>query len=596
MGFIFRRGREGAARWLFSGARRAISPFDGCRHFSKSPENFEASPWKSMESLVRCPANYSPLTPISFLERAARVYRDRISIVYGSVKFTWEETFRRCIKLASALSRLGISDGDVVATLAPNIPAMQELHFAVPMTGGVICTLNTRQDSAMISALLQHSEAKIIFVDYELLDVAQCACDLLAKENVRHPTLIPISQVSPPAAVSCDDDYESLIASGDSEFRIQRPTTEWDPISINYTSGTTSRPKGVVYNHRGAYLNALATANIHGMCSMPTYLWTVPMFHCNGWCLIWGLAALGGTSICLRRVSGDEIFRSIAGNNVTHMGGAPTVLNMIINSSGTDRKPLFPHVVDIMTGGSPPPPPVLSKIRELGFRVSHLYGLTETYGPGTSCVWKPEWDSLTYERQLKLKARQGVEHYALEEVDVKDSVTMESVASDGKSVGEIMFRGNTVMSGYFKDLKATEEVFDGGWFRSGDLGVRHEDGYIEVKDRAKDIVISGGENICTVEVETVLYKHPGVVEAAVVGRPDDHWGQTPCAFVKMKEGFEGVGCDEMIGFCRDHLPHYMAPRTIVFLQDLPRTATGKVQKFILRERAKAMGSLFSNSD
>lgn len=479
-------------------------------------------------------------------------------------------------------------DGQI-AILAPNIPAVQELHFAVPMAGAVICTLNTRHDSTMISILLQHSEAKIIFVDYQLLHIAEGAFDLLAQNKVKPLVLVLIPEQdtpSPSKSVSDYHEYETLLASGEAEYTATKPRTEWDPISVNYTSGTTSRPKGVIYNHRGAYLNALATLSIHGMSSMPVYLWTVPMFHCNGWCLIWGLAAIGGTNICLRRVFPKEIFDSIALNQVTHMGGAPTVLNMIINSS--DKKPL-PHKVEIMTGGSPPPPSILYQIEELGFRVSHLYGLTETYGPGTSCLWKPEWDSLDREEQYKLKARQGVEHYALEEVDVRDGVSMESVAADGETVGEIMFRGNSVMSGYLKDVKATEEAFSGGWFRSGDLGVKHEDGYIEVKDRTKDMVISGGENISTVEVETVLYRHPGVLEAAVVARPDNHWGQTPCAFVKLKDGFE-ASCEEIMEFCRERLPHYMAPKTVVF-DDIPKTSTGKIQKFILRDKAKALGSL-----
>lgn len=474
-----------------------------------------------------------------------------------------------------------------MATLAPNVPAMQELHFAVPMAGAVICTLNTRHDPTMISILLQHSEAKILFVDHHFLHIAQQAFRLLPHNK---PILVLIPEQESTISTSPSDtnthEYETLLASGDSKYITKRPKTEYDPISINYTSGTTSRPKGVVYNHRGAYLNALATTSIHGMGSMPVYLWTVPMFHCNGWCLIWGLAALGGTNICLRHVSPKEIFESIALNHVTHMSAAPTVLNMIVNS--TDRKPL-PHKVEIMTGGSPPPPPVLSKIEDLGFRVSHLYGLTETYGPGTSCVWKPGWDSLPRDEQLHLKARQGVEHYCLEEVDVRDSTTMESVPADGVTMGEIMFRGNTVMSGYLNDAKATEEAFAGGWFRSGDLAVKHEDGYIEVKDRLKDIVISGGENVSTVEVETVLYRHPAVLETAVVARPDNHWGQTPCAFVKLKEG-SNASSEDIISFCRDRLPHYMAPKTVVF-EDLPKTSTGKIQKFILREKAKGLGSL-----
>ncbi|KAF3634886.1 putative acyl-activating enzyme 1, peroxisomal [Capsicum annuum] len=453
-----------------------------------------------------------------------------------------------------------------VATLARNVYAMQELHFAVPMAGAVICTLNSRLDSAMISVLLRHSEAKIIFVDQKLLQVAQGALDILAKEKAKPPLLVLISDSdsSPTIVNSVTHVYESLLESGSSEFSARWPTSEFDPISINYTSGTTSRPKGVVYNHRGAYLNTIATFMLHEMSSWPVYLWTVPTFHCNGWCLTWGLAALGGTSICLRQVSPRAIFEYIAGHKVTHMSAAPIVMNMIVNSPVSDRKPL-PHKVNIMTGGSPPPPQILSKMEELGFRVHHLYGLTETYGPGTYCLWKPEWDSLPPHEKYKLKARQGVQHLCSEGVDVMDPLTLEKVPQDGKTMGEIMFRGNTVMSGYLKDVQATEEAFKGGWFHSGDLAVKHPDGYIEVKDRLKDIIISGGENISTVEVERVLYSHPAVLETAVVARPDNHWGQTPCAYVKLKDDSNNVSDQEIINFCRDNLPHYMAPRTVDFL-------------------------------
>ncbi|CAK7355518.1 unnamed protein product [Dovyalis caffra] len=552
----------------------------------------EPESWKSMEGLVRCKANYVPLSPISFLERSATVYRDRTSVVYGSLKFTWAETHQRCLKLASALCQLGISRGDVVATLAPNVPAMYELHFAVPMAGAVLCALNIRHDSNMVSILLKHSEAKIIFVDYQLLDIARGALDLLAKTGTKTPMVVLISESdgsSPTGFSSSSYEYDSLLANGRTGFEIRRPESEWDPISVNYTSGTTSRPKGVVYSHRGAYLNTLATVFLHCIGTMPVYLWTVPMFHCNGWCLTWGMAAQGGTNICLRKVSPKDIFDCIDLHKVTHMGGAPTVLSMIVNSAVSEQK-LLPHKVEIMTGGSPPPPQIFLKMEELGFGVSHLYGLTETYGPGTYCLWKPEWDSLPLDERSKLKSRQGVRHLGLEDVDIRDPVTMESVPADGKTIGEIMFRGNTVMSGYLKDSKATEDAFRGGWFRSGDLAVKHSDGYIEVKDRAKDIVITGGENVCTVEVERVLYSHPAVLEVAVVGRPDDIWGQTPCAFVKLKEGFD-VDAQDIIQFCRNNLPHYMAPKTVIF-EDLPRTSTGKVQKFILREKAKALGSLF----
>lgn len=475
---------------------------------------------------------------------------------------------------------------------------MQELHFAVPMSGAVLCTLNIRHNSTMISHLLRHSEAKVLFVDYHLLPIAQEAISLLANADGKPPILVIIPESDGQSSSSDDDggsggdhQYEALLGTGQRDFCIRWPKSELDPISINYTSGTTSQPKGVVYCHRGAYLNAIATFCIHEMNSTmvaPVYLWTVPMFHCNGWCLVWGLAALGGTNICLRKVSPDEIFQSICLHKVTHMGGAPTVLNMIVNSSS----PPLPRKVSLMTGGSPPPPEIIYKIEKLGFRVSHLYGLTEVYGPGTHCLWKPEWDSLPPAEQSKLKARQGVQHIGLEEVDVRDCVTMESVPADGKTVGEIMFRGNTVMSGYLKDIKATEEAFEGGWFRSGDLAVKHPDNFIELKDRKKDIIISGGENISSVEVESVLYEHPAVVEAAVVGRPDNHWGQTPCAFVKLKEGFEFEvdAEEELIGFCRNQMSHYMVPKTIIF-DDLPKTSTGKIQKFILKEKAKALGSL-----
>ncbi|KAL5557415.1 hypothetical protein UlMin_039651 [Ulmus minor] len=532
------------------------------RRFSHFTGDFELESWKSMEGLVRSPANFSPLSPISFLERAAMAYRDNTSLIFGSMKFTWRETHNRCLQLASALTQLGICRGDVVATLAHNVPAMYELHFGVPMAGGVLCTLNARHDSAMVSSLLKHSEAKIIFVDHQLLEIARGALDLLAKEDTKLPILVLISDCSYNSVDS--HEYENLISNGSDGFEIRKPKSEWDPISINYTSGTTSRPKGVVYSHRGAYLNALATVLLHGMGSMPVYLWTVPMFHCNGWCLPWGTAAQGATR-------------------------APTVLNMLVNSPETDRKPL-PHTVEVLTGGSPPPPQILAKMEELGFRVNHIYGLTETYGPATNCVWKPEFDALPLEEKYRIKARQGLRHLGLEEVDVKDPITMESVPADGRTIGEVMLRGNTVMSGYLKDLKATEEAFKGGWFRSGDLGVKHSDDFIQLKDRSKDVIISGGENISSVEVETLLYSHEAVLEAAVVARPDEHWGETPCAFVKLKDGFDQVSENDIIGFCRDRLPHYMAPKSVVF-EDIPKTSTGKIQKFILRERAKALGSL-----
>ncbi|KNA06603.1 hypothetical protein SOVF_179480, partial [Spinacia oleracea] len=475
-----------------------------------------------------------------------------------------------------------------VATLAPNVPAMYELHWAVPMAGAVLCALNSRLDSPMISSLLAHSEAKVLFVDYQLAKIASEALHLLSKTGANPPLLVLITESDNHENLEYDYEYENLLAGGDEQFQPNLPADEWDPISVNYTSGTTSRPKGVIYSHRGAYINSISTFLLHEMGPMPTYLWTVPMFHCSGWCLPWGVAAQGGTNVCLRKVTPKDIFDNIVLHNVTHMGAAPTVLNMIVNSPLTDRRTL-PNKVRVLTGGSPPPPQILSKMEELGFEVAHLYGLTETYGPGTYCVWKPEWDSLPPGEKSKIKARQGVQHLGLEDVDVRDSLTMESVPADGKTMGEIMFKGNTVMSGYLNDVNATKEALKGGWFHSGDIAVKHPDSYIEIKDRLKDVIISGGENISTVEVETVLYSHPAILEAAVVARPDSHWGETPCAFVKLKVGYE-VDEHEIIKFCRDHMPHYMAPKTVIF-DEIPKTATGKIQKFILREKAKAMGCL-----
>ncbi|KAJ4702271.1 putative AMP dependent ligase [Melia azedarach] len=541
-----------------------------------------------MEGTIRCSANYVPLTPISFLDRTAVVYRDRTSIVYGDVKYTWQETYQRCVKLASALAHLGISRGDVVAAFAPNVPAMIELHFAVPMAGAVFCTLNIRHDSAMVAVLLRHSEAKIVFVDYQFLHIVQGAFEILSKTVAKLPLLVLIAKYGEQVSTSKNLDYDSLLEMGNLDFEVRRPNDEWDPITLNYTSGTTSSPKGVVYTHRGAYLNTLATILLNEMNLMPTYLWSVPMFHCNGWCLVWGVAAQGGTNICIRSVTAKGIFDNIARYKVTHLGGAPTVLNMIINAPPSDQKPL-PGKVGVMTGGSPPPPQVLYKMEELGFTLFHVYGLTETYGPGTVCVWKPEWDSLPDDERAQFMARQGVPLVLIEGVDIKDPVTMKSVPWDGKTMGEAMFRGNTVMNGYFKNLEATQKSFNGGWFRSGDLGVRHPDGYIEIKDRSKDIIISGGENVSTIEVESVLFSHPSVLEAAVVGRPDEHWGETPCAFVMLKDGCK-ASAGEIIKYCRDRLPHYMAPRTVVF-EDLPKTSTGKTQKYVLKEKAKAMGSI-----
>ncbi|KAL6629728.1 hypothetical protein ACP70R_029493 [Stipagrostis hirtigluma subsp. patula] len=556
-----------------------------------------------MEGTVLCAANYAPLTPISFLERTALVYPDRPAIAASGAAAprTWRETRARCLRLAAALAGLGVARHDVVAVFAQNIPAFCELHFGIPMAGAVICALNSRLDAAMASTLLKHSEAKVIFVDCALLDVAQEALRLVSEAGARPPLVVLIKELlDEPSPDSGRADryyeYEALLsgAGGSPDSVIRWPADENEPIALNYTSGTTSRPKGVVYTHRGAYLNSLAAVLLNDMAAMPVYLWTVPMFHCNGWCMAWGVAAQGGTNVCLRKVTGAAIFDSVARHGVTHMGGAPTVLSMIVNATAEERRPLpGGRPVTVMTGGAPPPPQVLFRMEELGFLVTHSYGLTETYGPATVCAWKPEWDALPAEERAAIKSRQGLHHLGLE-VDVKDPATMRSVPADGRTMGEVMLRGNTVMGGYYKDAAATAEAFAGGWLRSGDLAVRHGDGYVKVRDRSKDIIISGGENISTIEVEAALFAHPAVAEAAVVGRPDEYWGETPCAFVRLRDG-GGVSAEEVIAFCRARLPRYMAPRTVVFVEELPKTATGKVQKFALREQAKAMGSISRSS-
>jgi acyl-CoA synthetase (AMP-forming)/AMP-acid ligase II len=468
------------------------------------------------------------------------------------------------------------------------------------MAGAVICALNSRLDPTMASALLRHSEAKVIFVDSVLLDVAQEALSLITNAGAKPPIVVLIKDDPPPPPGSCghpsstirDDhhyEYEALLMNGggSTDFSIRWPADENDPIALNYTSGTTSRPKGVVYSHRGAYLNSIFTVLMHDMGPSPVYLWTVPMSHCNGWCLVWGVAVKGGTNVCLRRVTAAAVLDSITRHGVTHMGGAPTVLNMIVNATAAERRP----PVIVKAGGAPPLPQVLLRMEALGFHVIHGYGLTETYGPATICAWKPDWDALPPEQRARIKSRQGLNLLGLE-MDVKDPATMRSVPADGSTMGEVMFRGNTVMRGYYKDAAATTEALAGGWLRSGDLAVRHSDGYVKIMDRCKDIIISGGENISTIEVEAVLFAHPAVAEAAVVARPDEYWGETPCAFLRLKDGStKSVGAEEVIAFCRARLPRYMVPRKVVFVPELPKTATGKVQKVVLRERAKAMGSI-----
>ena len=533
--------------------------------------------------LDRTPANFAPLTPLSFLKRTASVYPDRLAVVHGERRFTWRETERRCRALASALTGLGIGKGDTVAVFAPNVPAIFEAHFGVPMTGAVLNTINIRLDAETVAFILAHGEARVLLTDREFSPVIADALNRLEKR----PYVVDIDD---PAAIGgeCigDTDYEGFLASGDPDFAWQPPGDEWDAISLNYTSGTTGDPKGVVYHHRGAYLNALGNQIAQAIPPHPVYLWTLPMFHCNGWCFPWTVTALAGTHVCLRRVEAEPVYRAIAEDGVTHFCGAPIVLNMLANAPAAEKRPL-PRRVEAMTAGAPPPATVIEAMESAGFRITHVYGLTETYGPDVVCAWHTDWDALPARDQAGLKARQGVAYPVQEEVMVADAGTLEPVPKDGETMGEVFHRGNIVMKGYLKNPQATEAAFAGGWFHSGDLGVWHEDGYVELKDRSKDIIISGGENISSIEVESVLYRHPAVLEAAVTARPDDKWGETPCAFVTLKEG-ESATEAEIVAFCRDNLAHFKAPKTVVFC-DLPKTSTGKVQKFVLREHARALG-------
>jgi len=532
--------------------------------------------------LDRNAANYAPLTPLQFLERAASVYPERASVVHGQRRYTWRQTYTRARQMASALEKRGIGIGDTVTVMAPNIPEIYEAHFGVPMCGAVLNALNTRLDAAMIAFILDHSETKVLMADREYHGVIK---EALAKATVK-PLVIDIadSEYDGGEAISALS-YEDFIAGGDPDYAWEYPADEWNAISLNYTSGTTGNPKGVVFHHRGATLSAYGNATQWAMGMHPTYLWTLPMFHCNGWCFPWTLALVAGTSVCLRRISAKTIFDSLADEDVSHMCGAPVILNFIINAKPEERREL-PYVVEFMTAAAPPPAAVLEAVEKQGFHITHVYGLTEVYGPATVCSWHDEWDALPSAERARLKARQGVRYAAEDGVAVLDPATMKPVPNDGATMGEVFFRGNLVMKGYLKNPKATREAFAGGWFHSGDLGVAHADGYIELRDRSKDIIISGGENISTIEVEGVLYQHPAVLEAAVVARPDEKWGETPCAFVVLKPGASATA-EEITAFCRANMAGYKIPRTIVF-RDLPKTSTGKVQKFVLRDWAKAL--------
>src|SRR5712691_7627858 len=540
--------------------------------------NHASSPYET--GLDKNRANFVALAPIGFLLRSAGVYPDRISVIHGERRYTWRQSLERCRRLASALAARGVGRGDTVALMAPNVPEAFEAHFGVPMAGAVLNALNIRLDAETIAFILKHGEAKVLITDTEFSPTIGPALALLDKK----PLVVDIADPEGPGGERLGAlDYEALLAEGDPDFPELTPGDEWDAITLNYTSGTTGNPKGVVYHHRGAYLNALGNILVWSMRTHPVYLWTLPMFHCNGWCFPWTVTALAGTHVCLRRVEAAAIYDAIGRHGVTHLCGAPVVMNMLLNA----RDHPLDRPVDMMTAGAAPPAFVIGGMEALGFRITHVYGLTEVYGPAVICAWHDEWDALPSDERARLKARQGVAYPVLDGLMVADPDSLAPVPSDGATMGEIFMRGNIVMKGYLKNQTATEEAFAGGWFHTGDLAVAHADGYIEIKDRSKDIIISGGENISTIEVEDVLYRHPAVLEAAVVARPDPNWGETPCAFVTLKEDASAEAAD-IIAFCRQHLAHFKAPRQIVF-GPLPKTSTGKIQKFLLREQAKDGG-------
>ncbi|GJN26050.1 hypothetical protein PR202_gb13948 [Eleusine coracana subsp. coracana] len=588
--------QQGKRKKVIAGSLRNQPPAPAATLVSSSPSSEVKPSLNGTGNLGPNPANSCPLTPLGFLERAATIFGDCPSVVYDDIVFTWSQTFRRCLRLASALVSLSISRGDIVSVLLPNVPAMYEMHFGVPMSGAVLNTINTRLDARTVAVLLQHSGSKLVFVDQTTLQLIHDALRLLPPE---HPAPRVILVEDPHDAPPPDADtltmttYERLLETGDPDFEWVRPVSEWDPIVLNYTSGTTSSPKGVVQCHRATYLIALDWLVEWTVPPRPTYLWTLSMFHGNGWCFPWGMAVVGGTNVCMTRVTAATVYAAIARHGVTHLCGAPVVLNMLAHASDAARKslPAGMKKVQVLTGGAPPPAAVLQRVEKLGFEVSHGYGLTETAAFVVSCTWKPEWDELPESERARLKARQGVRIPSLAEVDVVDAETGRSVPRDGVTTGEIVLRGGSVMLGYLHDEEATKAAIrDDGWFYTGDIGVMHPDGYLEIRDRSKDVIISAGENISSVEVESVMYGHPAVNEAAVVARPDELRGEAPCAFVSLKDGAAGtVTAADIIAWCRERMPRYMAPRTVVFRAELPKTSTGKIQKYVLRIVANEMG-------
>jgi fatty-acyl-CoA synthase len=537
------------------------------------------------QDLDRNPANFAPLTPLQFIERAATVYPKRLAVVHGDRSFTWQETYARCRRLASALSRRGIGLGDTVAVMLSNTPEMYECHFGVPMTQGVLNQLNTRLDADAIAFMLDHGGAKLLITDKEFSPTIEAALKKLGRK-------LPVIDVEDPEFSGGkrvgEKTYEELLQEGDPEFAWQMPADEWQAIALGYTSGTTGDPKGVVYHHRGAYLNAICNIVTWGMPHHAVYLWTLPMFHCSGWCFPWTMAANAGTNVCLRKVEAAKIFELIKRHKVTHYCGAPIVHSTLINAP-EEMKQGITHKVNGMVAAAAPPASMIEGMERLGFDITHVYGLTEVYGPATVCAKQEEWSELDIAERTRLNGRQGVRYLMEEGLSVMNPETMQPVPADGETMGEIMFRGNITMKGYLKNPKATGAAFAGGWFHSGDLAVIHPDGYLKIKDRSKDIIISGGENISSLEVEDVLYRHPAVMAAAVVARPDPKWGETPCAFVELKAGSK-VTEAEIIEFCRGHMAKFKAPRAVVF-GELPKTSTGKIQKFMLREKARSASAI-----
>jgi len=538
------------------------------------------NPYES--DLDRNPANFSALTPLTFIERAAYVYPDRPAVVHGARRYTWKQTYARSRRLASALAGRGLRVGDTVAVMAANTPEMYECHFGVPMLGAVLNTLNTRLDADAIAFMLNHGEAKALITDREFSGTIARALAQVAER----PLVIDIDdkEYDGPGELLGALDYEALLGEGDPDYAWQPPADEWNAISLNYTSGTTGNPKGVVYHHRGAYLNGICNIVTWGMPQHSVYLWTLPMFHCNGWCFTWTMAANAGVNVCLRKVDAAQIFKLIKEQGVTHYCGAPIVHSSLINADAGLRAGIK-HQVSAMVAGAAPPAAMIEGMENIGFDLTHVYGLTETYGPATVCAKHHEWKALGIGARAERNGRQGVRYLMQEGFSVMDAENMTPVPASGEVMGEIMFRGNITMKGYLKNPKATAEAFAGGWFHSGDLAVMQPDGYVKIKDRAKDIIISGGENISSLEIEDVLYRHPAVVAAAVVARPDPKWGETPCAFIELKAGAQASE-QEIIAHCRSHLAHFKVPKTVVFCA-LPRTSTGKIQKFMLRTQAKS---------